>query len=154
MGPKPLAVGPPDRAGLAVDYRLVGVGRLVGVCAEVVRGWRIAALDVGDEGGAGGGAGHRGGSFSLKTNVLRFVLSCNTKTHHLHQIGEYLIRWGMSKETEPVARKTVTLPVSLWAEISIFRHGQRIGTEAEALRRLIQAGLRAEELREARRVRK
>lgn len=60
----------------------------------------------------------------------------------------------MSKENEPVTRKTVSLPDSMWAEITTFRHGQRIGTEAEALRRLIQGGLRAEEQREARRVRK
>jgi len=52
---------------------------------------------------------------------------------------------GMEKPVDdPVVRKSVSLPESLWAEISDFRFGERIGTESEALRRLIQSGLRAE----------
>lgn len=50
----------------------------------------------------------------------------------------------MEREPEAVARKTMALPQSLWAEVSEYRHVERIGTEAEALRRLVQAGLRAE----------
>lgn len=50
----------------------------------------------------------------------------------------------MDKAPEPVTRKSVTLPDSLWAEVSEFRFSERIGSEAEAVRRLIQAGLRAE----------
>jgi hypothetical protein len=45
---------------------------------------------------------------------------------------------------EPLARKTISIPVSLWEEVMEYRHNERIGTEAEALRRLIQSGLRAE----------
>lgn len=45
---------------------------------------------------------------------------------------------------EPIARKSVSLPVSLWEEVADFRFTERIGTEAEVLRRLIQSGLRAE----------
>ena len=50
----------------------------------------------------------------------------------------------MSKEPEPVTRKTVTLPDDLWQLVADFRFSERIGTEAEALRRLIQSGIRAE----------
>jgi metal-responsive CopG/Arc/MetJ family transcriptional regulator len=50
----------------------------------------------------------------------------------------------MTAETDPPLRKSVTLPESLWQEVLEFRHGERISTEAEALRRLIQEGLRAE----------
>ena len=32
----------------------------------------------------------------------------------------------------------------MWAEVAEFRFSERIGSEAEALRRLVQAGLRAE----------
>ena len=45
---------------------------------------------------------------------------------------------------EPTARKSVTLPASIWEAIDRFRFGEHIGTEAEALRRLLLAGLRAE----------
>ena len=55
------------------------------------------------------------------------------------------------KETDPPKRKSVTLPESLWQEVMDFRHGERIGTEAEAIRRLIQAGLRAERKEAAKR---
>jgi metal-responsive CopG/Arc/MetJ family transcriptional regulator len=50
----------------------------------------------------------------------------------------------MSKEPTPVTRKSVSLPDDLWEEILEYRHKERIGTEAEALRRLLQSGLRAE----------
>jgi metal-responsive CopG/Arc/MetJ family transcriptional regulator len=45
---------------------------------------------------------------------------------------------------EPLARKTISIPESLWEEISEYRHNERIGSEAEAIRRLLQSGLRAE----------
>lgn len=50
----------------------------------------------------------------------------------------------MDRTPEPVTRKSVTLPNSMWAEVAEFRFSERIGSEAEALRRLVQAGLRAE----------
>lgn len=52
---------------------------------------------------------------------------------------------------EPQTRKTIILPDSLWEEVSEYRHSQRIGSEMEALRRLIRAGLKAEGERERRR---
>lgn len=55
----------------------------------------------------------------------------------------------MDRTPEPVTRKSVTLPNSMWAEVAEFRFSERIGSEAEALRRLVLAGLRAEaEMRE------
>lgn len=45
---------------------------------------------------------------------------------------------------EPQTRKTLILPDSLWEEVSEYRHNRRIGSEMEALRRLIRAGLKAE----------
>lgn len=50
----------------------------------------------------------------------------------------------MDRTPEPATRKSVTLPNSMWAEVAEFRFSERIGSEAEALRRLVQAGLRAE----------
>jgi len=47
----------------------------------------------------------------------------------------------MAVNPETTVRKIVSIPKSLWAEIEDFRFGNRIGTEAEAIRRLIEAGL-------------
>lgn len=46
----------------------------------------------------------------------------------------------MSKASSP-SRKSVTLPDSMWDAIAEYRFDQRIATEAEAIRQLIQAGL-------------
>lgn len=54
----------------------------------------------------------------------------------------YSLRMG--KAPEPGTRKSVTLPNSMWVEVAEFRFLERIGSEAEALRRLVLAGLRAE----------
>ena len=40
-------------------------------------------------------------------------------------------------------RKSVTLPASMWLEIADYRFSERIGTEAEAVRRLVQSALKA-----------
>lgn len=50
----------------------------------------------------------------------------------------------MADARDPPIRKTVGFPAPLWAEVSEFRHGARIGTESAALARLVRAGLRAE----------
>lgn len=42
------------------------------------------------------------------------------------------------------SRKTLALPDEQWAAIDAYRHRERIGTEVEAVRRLVDAGLRAE----------
>lgn len=43
---------------------------------------------------------------------------------------------------DPPVRKSVTLPKSMWDEMAEYRFTQRITTEAEAVRRLIQAALK------------
>ncbi len=50
----------------------------------------------------------------------------------------------------PVVRKTITLPLALWERISAHRHDNRISSEADAVRQVLQAGLDAEEQRLAR----
>jgi hypothetical protein len=40
-------------------------------------------------------------------------------------------------------RKTVALPRSLWDDVAEVRFGQRIGTESEAVRRIMAAGVEA-----------
>ena len=47
----------------------------------------------------------------------------------------------MSPIAETASRKSVTLPDTMWAAISEFRFYNRIPTEAEAIRQLIQRGL-------------
>jgi hypothetical protein len=41
-------------------------------------------------------------------------------------------------------RKTVALPASMWADVAAYQASERITTEVEALRRLVQAAVRAE----------
>lgn len=61
----------------------------------------------------------------------------------------HLLSGGMSKPKppEPMLRKTVTLPESVWTEVEGYRLSQGIGSQMETLRRLVQAGLRAERKR-------
>lgn len=47
---------------------------------------------------------------------------------------------------DPVTRKSVALPASVWSAISDFRFGKRLTTEAAAIRQLILAGLAAQEI--------
>ncbi len=61
---------------------------------------------------------------------------------------------GRPPPPEAVGRKSITLPLSLWERISIYRHANRINAEADAVRRLLQAGLDAEERHAARKERK
>ncbi len=42
---------------------------------------------------------------------------------------------------DKTSRKSITLPDTLWAAITEFRFEQRIGTEAEAVRRLLLTGI-------------
>jgi hypothetical protein len=44
-------------------------------------------------------------------------------------------------ETDPPERKSVTMPKSMWADIAAFQKIEKITTEAEALRRIVMAGL-------------
>jgi hypothetical protein len=45
-------------------------------------------------------------------------------------------------------RKSITLPASMWIAVSDYRFSKRITTEAEAVRQLLQAGIRAMQTRE------
>jgi hypothetical protein len=46
-------------------------------------------------------------------------------------------------EKEPPSRKSITLPQRMWEDISAYRFDNRITSEAEAVRRVVQAGLDA-----------
>ncbi len=43
----------------------------------------------------------------------------------------------------PVARKSIAIPVYLWDAIADYRFAERIPSEAEAVRRVIRAGIHA-----------
>jgi hypothetical protein len=47
----------------------------------------------------------------------------------------------MSEKSDPVVRKTVSLPSSVWKQIEDFQFANRIKRETEAIRRLIEIGL-------------
>ena len=49
----------------------------------------------------------------------------------------------MAVDTSKMTRKLVSLPNEMIVAISDFRFQERIGSEAEAIRRLIEAGLKA-----------
>lgn len=48
----------------------------------------------------------------------------------------------MEKDDDPVTRKSVSLPASMWDEIKKYGLQERIATDAEAIRRLLQYALR------------
>lgn len=50
-----------------------------------------------------------------------------------------------------ITRKTVSLPDLMWADITDYRFANRITTEAETIRRLIEIALEAERRKAARR---
>lgn len=54
---------------------------------------------------------------------------------------------GMGRPSSPEAmtRRQISLPDAVWARVVDYRFAERIPSEAEAVRRLIQAGLDAEE---------
>lgn len=49
----------------------------------------------------------------------------------------------MSETNDPMVRKTVSLPGSVWRQIEDFQFGNRLKRETEAIRRLIDLGLEA-----------
>jgi metal-responsive CopG/Arc/MetJ family transcriptional regulator len=55
----------------------------------------------------------------------------------------------MAEQSDPVVRKTVSLPESLWRRIEDFQFKHRVKRDAEAVRRLIELGLEADESRPA-----
>jgi hypothetical protein len=46
-------------------------------------------------------------------------------------------------QEDPPERKTVVMPRSMWRDIKDIKAAERIATEAEALRRVVTAGLKA-----------
>lgn len=55
----------------------------------------------------------------------------------------------MPESPDPVIRKTVSLPASVWREIEDYQFEKRIKRDAEAVRRLIARGLEAEKADQA-----
>ena len=51
-----------------------------------------------------------------------------------------------------ITRKTVALPEGLWEAVVEYRHVHRLASQAEAVRGLIDAALKAERRKAARRV--
>jgi hypothetical protein len=49
----------------------------------------------------------------------------------------------MSENPDPVIRKTVSLPASLWRQIEDFQFENRIKRDAQGVRRLLELGLKA-----------
>ena len=49
---------------------------------------------------------------------------------------------GRKPAPVPILRKTIALPETLWDEVSAHRFDNRIASEAEAVRQVLQAGLK------------
>jgi hypothetical protein len=50
----------------------------------------------------------------------------------------------MSKEPDPIVRKSVSLRASVWRAVEEYRDREAVVTTADAVRRLLQAALRTE----------
>jgi hypothetical protein len=55
----------------------------------------------------------------------------------------------MTKDDDPLTRKSVSLRQSVWEEVEAYRKAERLGSEAEAIRRLILDQLKAVRRRSA-----
>lgn len=53
---------------------------------------------------------------------------------------------GMAVNPDKTVRKIFSLPKELWQQVDDYRFENRIGTEAEAIRRLIGTGLKTDEI--------
>ncbi len=51
----------------------------------------------------------------------------------------------MTGNTDPILRKTISMPASVWQKIENFQFDNRIKRESEAIRRVIELGLEAAE---------
>jgi hypothetical protein len=49
----------------------------------------------------------------------------------------------MSENPDPIVRKSVSLPASLWRQIEDFQFANRIKRDAQGVRRLLEIGLAA-----------
>lgn len=63
--------------------------------------------------------------------------------HHLHRRRFRAYGVFMDAKSDPLVRKTVSLPTSMWKEIEDFQFANRVKRDSEAIRRLIEAGLKA-----------
>lgn len=50
---------------------------------------------------------------------------------------------GYMSDADPITRKTVSLPASMWRQVEDYQFANRIKRDAEAIRRLIELGLEA-----------
>ena len=50
-------------------------------------------------------------------------------------------------QVETLERVTITLPTTLAEQIKDFWHSRRLGSNSEAIRKLVEAGLKAEKSR-------
>lgn len=50
----------------------------------------------------------------------------------------------MSRSPQPSTRRPIAMPDDLWREVEAYQGREAIATTAEAVRRLLLAGLRAE----------
>lgn len=57
----------------------------------------------------------------------------------LHHLG---YTWMMEDAPAPAPRKSVSLPADLWKKVEDYRFNNRVPTESEAIRRLIELGLK------------
>lgn len=55
----------------------------------------------------------------------------------------------MAGKGDSPIRKMVVVPPAMWAEISDYRFAEKMDTETEAIRRLIERGLDAERARKS-----
>ena len=54
---------------------------------------------------------------------------------------------GMEQDKDPLVRKSVSLRKSVWDEIEAYKQEEKLGSEAEAVRRLVLDQLKAERRR-------
>ena len=60
--------------------------------------------------------------------------------HHTHRCGYGA---SMNEQPDPVIRKTVSLRARVWQEIEDYQFANRVKRDSEAIRRLIELGLKA-----------
>lgn len=58
-------------------------------------------------------------------------------------------RCPVPEVADPIVRKTVSLPASVWRQVEDYQFANRVKRETEAIRRLIELGLEATKHRES-----
>jgi hypothetical protein len=67
------------------------------------------------------------------------------KSAQLHHCCKSRSLHAMPKEQDPIIRKSVSVPESLWKRIDDYQFANRLKKESEAVRRLLELGLQAAE---------